>query len=176
MLQIRSTQRFDQVELGLRAAAERHGGSVLAVSHVGHLVRGEQASEGVDAVTVTVCFSSLYAPLLNADIRFSAFLPSRVAICARADGVFLESLSPREYCRMLHRPDLEPLAANLEEALRLAMEEAAHARPRAAEAAGGHKSTEDQVNMRGAVPQRIDCHGTKVEELAGTGVHDAQGG
>ena len=30
--------------------------------------------------------------------------------------------------------------------------------------------------MRAALPQRIDCHGTKVEELAGVGVHDSQGG
>jgi hypothetical protein len=33
-----------------------------------------------------------------------------------------------------------------------------------------------QMNMRAAVPQRIDCHGTKVEDLAGTGHMDAPGG
>jgi hypothetical protein len=32
------------------------------------------------------------------------------------------------------------------------------------------------VNSRAAIPQRVDCHGTKVEEIAGTGQHDAQGG
>jgi len=42
--------------------------------------------------------------------------------------------------------------------------------------AGVHTPTEDMVNMRAALPQRIDSHGTKVEELAGTGAHDAQGG
>jgi isocitrate/isopropylmalate dehydrogenase len=39
-----------------------------------------------------------------------------------------------------------------------------------------HAATEDQINMRAALPQRIDSHGTKVEELAGTGVHDSSGG
>ena len=37
-------------------------------------------------------------------------------------------------------------------------------------------ATEDQVNMSGQVPQRIDRHGTKVEDLVGVGEHDSQGG
>ena len=40
----------------------------------------------------------------------------------------------------------------------------------------GIGATEDQVDMRGTVPQRIDRFGTKVEDLAGTGVHDDFGG
>jgi 3-isopropylmalate dehydrogenase len=39
-----------------------------------------------------------------------------------------------------------------------------------------HRPTEEQVSMRAALPQRIDAHGSKIEELAGTGVHDAKGG
>ena len=173
MLQIRSTQKPSQIEFGLRVAAERHGGSVLAVS----CAAGEPASGEAEAYTFTLCFSSLYAPLLDADLRFAVFLPSRVAVCRHRDGVFLEAISPREYCRMLHRPEAEPLAESLEETLREVMEEAAQpglhpaARPPIE-----HLATEDQVNMRAALPQRIDCHGSKVEDVAGTGVHDAQGG
>jgi len=174
MLRIHSTKRLDQIELGLRMAAERHGGSVLAVSHVGQLLRGEESLKGVDAITFTLCFAPLYAPLLRSDIRFAAFLPSRVALCETADGISLEAISPREFCRMIHRPEVEPLAAALEDALRLVMEEAAHKLPHGAEME--HVATEDQINMRAALPQRIDCHGTKVEELAGTGAHDSQGG
>lgn len=37
-------------------------------------------------------------------------------------------------------------------------------------------ATEDQVNMAGTVPERIDKHGTKIEEIAGTGQHDSLGG
>jgi len=179
MLQIHTTQRLDQIEFGLRMAAERHGGSVLAVSDVGRLLRAEQSLQGVDATVFTVCFSDLYTPLLRADIRFAAFLPSRIAVCARGDSVSLEAVAPREYCRMLHRPEIEPLAIPLEDTLRLVMEEAAHRLHRATEAGGvaaEHPATEDQVNMRAALPQRVDCRGTKVEELAGVGGHDSQGG
>jgi len=172
MLQIHTTQRLDQIEFGLRAAAERHGGSVLAASHVGELLRDEQGLKSGDAVSFTLCFSDLYAPLLRAEIRFAAFLPSRIAACTRGGIVVLEAVAPTEYCRLLHRPEIGPLAASLEEKLRQVMEEAARPVHPVAE----RLSTEDMVNMRAAVPQRIDCRGTKVEELAGTGVHDAQGG
>lgn len=164
MLQLHSTHRLDQVELCLRKAAERHGGSLLAASGVG------------DALAFTLCFSSLYEPLLHADVRFASFLPCRVAAWAKGGGVMLETVSPREYCRLLHRLDLEPLAEPLEGMLRLVMEEAARRTHAQAGPEEEHASTEDQVNMRAALPQRLDCHGTKVEELAGTGVHDAQGG
>ena len=36
--------------------------------------------------------------------------------------------------------------------------------------------TEEQVSMKDTVGQRIDSHGTKVEDLGGDGKHDAKGG
>jgi len=37
-------------------------------------------------------------------------------------------------------------------------------------------ATENQMNMAGTVPQHMDRKGTKVEDSAGTGEHDSQGG
>jgi hypothetical protein len=37
-------------------------------------------------------------------------------------------------------------------------------------------ATEDQVNMRLQAPQRLDSHGTRTEDVAGTGEHDSLGG
>jgi hypothetical protein len=73
-----------------------------------------------------MCFPDLYVPLLRAHIRFSAFLPSRISFCAKEAGNFFETTSPLEYCRLLHCPEGEPLAAGLKETLRFVMEEAAH--------------------------------------------------
>ena len=45
-------------------------------------------------------------------------------------------------------------------------------------AAGAHSqgATEEQVNMTATVPQRLDKKGSKIEDQAGTGDHDSQGG
>jgi len=39
-----------------------------------------------------------------------------------------------------------------------------------------HRSTEEEVNMKDTVPQHSDNIGTKIEDLAGTGEQDSQGG
>ena len=178
MLQIHTTQRLDQIEVGLRMAAERHGGRILAVSHVGQLLQTEMDLEGSGRDRL---HDVLPGPVCSAAARGHPFR----GVSAQPDrGLrdrrrrFLETIPPREYCRLLHRPEVEPLAAALEDTLRLVMEEAAHGVHAKRRRAGSRRSssTEEQINMRAALPQRIDCHGTKVEELAGTGVHDTQGG
>ena len=37
-------------------------------------------------------------------------------------------------------------------------------------------ATENQVSMMGTVPERVNTHGTKIEDVAGTGQHDSVGG
>ena len=37
-------------------------------------------------------------------------------------------------------------------------------------------ATEDQVDMKATIPQRIDRHGSKAEDIAGTGEHGSSGG
>jgi hypothetical protein len=163
MMQTFSTQTLDRIEAGLCAAAGRRRGHLLAVSRFGHLIPGNSAA-------FTLCFTQLYAPLLAADVRFAALLPVRIAVCPQGEGYLLETISCGAFARLLERPDLD--TRPLDRVLREVMEEAAHGPDRDA----GHPATEDQVNMRAAVPQRIDCRGTKIEELAGTGAIDSQGG
>jgi hypothetical protein len=37
-------------------------------------------------------------------------------------------------------------------------------------------ATENKVDMKNTVPQHVDRKGTKIEDIAGTGEHDSQGG
>jgi hypothetical protein len=46
----------------------------------------------------------------------------------------------------------------------------------AAHAGSGFGASEEQVNMKDTVAQRIDRKGTKIEDLGGAGEHDAKGG
>lgn len=178
MLHIRSAHRLDEMESVLCRAAQHHEMRVLAVTHLGRLLAPE-VQPAHDVFVFTVCHSALYTALLAADARFAAILPCRIAARQDGPGIALETLSPREFCRLIDRDDLQPLAAPLETALRELIEEAA--RPTAAAAAHGKLdyslgATEGQINVRGTLPHRVDCHGTHVEDLAGTGKLDAPGG
>jgi uncharacterized protein (DUF302 family) len=181
MLQVNSTLRFEDAGAALTAAARHHGAAVLAVTDLGRLLHPDRRADAHDAQVFTICQTELYSALLSADLRFAALLPCRIAVVRHAGGVVLESFSPKQYCEVIRRPDLDSLAGPLEDMLRNVMNEAANPSQKVRAAMHGHGAsnpgaTEMQVNLRAAIPQRIDCHGTKVEDLAGTGVQDAQGG
>jgi uncharacterized protein (DUF302 family) len=178
MLQVASAHALDAIEGVIRRAAHHNDASVLSILPVGHLVR-EKTTE--DAIVFTIGQPELYAALLAADVRTAALLPCRIAAWPEGGKVTLAAVSPLECCRLLNRPDLAPLADPLEALLRSIMEEAARPVAATAHAAsgaqrGGLGATEDQMNVRGSIPQRIDRRGTKVEDMAGTGEHDAKGG
>ncbi len=179
MLQQGSEHRLDGIEFALRQAALRHGATIHGVAHVGQHLRDSGSRE--DVLSFSISVPELYAALLEAEIRMSLFLPCRIAAYTRGGRAELETISPVDFCRVLNRPDLAPLAVPLDNLLRKIMQEAASPYPASAQAAAsvhrdGLGATEEQMNSRGAIPQRIDSHGTKVEELGGTGEHDAQGG
>ncbi len=160
--------KLNDVETVLRRALRRRRGSLAAVEPAGA------------ATVFTIVQPDLYAMLLSAEIRFAAFLPLRIAAYEEADGVRLAAVSPVEFARGLRRSELDALAVAAENLLSEILDEAA--RPltqtagRGGHAESGFGATEDQMNMRGTVGQRIDSRGTKVEELAGTGEQDSRGG
>lgn len=55
-------------------------------------------------------------------------------------------------------------------------EPAVEEKPDRARKLTGIGATEDQMDARATIPQRIDRLGTKVEDLAGTGEQDSPGG
>jgi len=163
-----SPLKLKDVELVLRRSVWRRKATISAVEPAGA------------ATVYSILQPQLYAKLLSSDMRFAAFLPCRIAAYEQEGGTRLVALSPAEFARTFHRPEIEETAAAVENLLREVLSDAA--RPIAMAAGeGGHAesalgATEDQMNMRGTVPPRIDSRGSKVEELAGTGEQDSQGG
>lgn len=182
MLEVTCHATIADVEILLRRAVQRHGAVLHTVTHLGHVLSRIDNPAVKDAYVYTICQADLYAPLLEADVRFAAFLPLSVAAWTKGEGsVTLQALSPLEICRILDRPSLEDLVKPVENLLIDIMADAGEAVPAVPHAAARPKhstegATEDQVSMRAAIPQRIDRRGSKVEELAGIGVHDGSGG
>ncbi len=93
----------------------------------------------------------------------------------------LQAMTPSEFCGIVGRPDLEALAAPLDEIVQAILQDAAKpltasARNRSGTGSNPWGATEDQVNMQMTLPQRLDYRGTKIEDEAGTGAHDSAGG
>jgi uncharacterized protein (DUF302 family) len=180
MLEVKAVHKLEEMEGVLRKVLGRHGAVLHGATHVGHVLPVAELQQATDAYVYTVCHADLYAALLMADIRFAAFLPYRIAAYRQGGAVTLAVVSPKDACRLLHRPDLERLAEPLEKLLNQVIEEAAlpqaPATASAAQATSGIGAVEGQMSTSGAIAQRIDRCGTKIEELAGTGEHDSPGG
>jgi len=179
MIQVQSTNRLEEMEAALCRAAQRRGAHLVSVIPFAALL-GEEAGHARDALSFAVCHAELFAALLAADLRFAAWLPWRIAAVRTGEQVALEALPPRHVCDYLGRPDLEPLAVRLETLLEGLMREAAQATS-AAPSPGrspdaGLGAHESQMSARRPIPPRIDDHGTKIEDMAGTGKIDAPGG
>lgn len=178
MLSARTSRRIEEMESALCRAAQHRNMRVLAVTHLGRLLAPEKTA-AQDMYVFTVCHTSLYSSLLAADQRFAAILPCRIAARKEGGEVVLETLSPRTFCGFLGRPDLDALVGPLETLLVELMEDVARPAAAAASAAKGDYTlgaTEGQMNVRGTLPHRVDCHGTQVQDLAGTGEMDSPGG
>ena len=160
--------KLEEVEGALRRAVRRRRASISL---------SEPAGPGV---VFAVLQPDLYVKLLAADMRCSAFLPCRIAAYADRENVRLAAASPVEFCRTFDRRDLEGLAGAAEALLNDLLDEVARPATMATGSGVGEMpalgATEDQVNMRGTLPQRIDNRGSKLEEMAGTGEHDSPGG
>ncbi|HXM41928.1 MAG TPA: DUF302 domain-containing protein [Bryobacteraceae bacterium] len=181
MLQIRSAVKLEDIESVLKAVAHLHNANVTVISHLGRPHDVAAAGGPQEALVFTFFHPKLHTALLSADIRFAGFLPCRVAAWPAEDGVMLQALLPSEFCRILERMDLEPMATPLDGVLRGILEAAAKPLTAAAKSRPGVETsrwgaTEDQVNMQATVAQRIDYRGTKIEDEAGTGTHDSPGG
>jgi len=185
ILERASSLKLAEIDAAIRRASRRRRASVCAVTDISQLLRDRSLQPPCETVVFGILQPDLYEKLLEADARFAAFLPCRVVVCTRMGETSLLASSPLDFCRTLGRQDLEDLALVAEGFLREILEETA--RPTVLAAGAGNTAetsaapmsmgaTEDQVNMRGALPQRIDNRGSKVEELAGTGEHDSQGG
>ena len=160
--------KLNEVEAALRRALRRRRASVSAVETAGR------------ATIFTILQPDLYSTLLSLEPRFAAFLPCRIVAYEEEGGLKVATSSPVEFARDFQRPEVDALAAAAENLLNEVLDEAGHFLTFSA-GSGAHDesalgATEDQVNMRGALPQRIDNRGSKVEELAGTGEHDSPGG
>ena len=163
-----SSLSLGEMEPALRRAARRRRASISMVESLG------------SATVFSLSLPESYSELLSVDIRFAAFLPLRITAYEERNGVVLLTASPVAFGQALNRPEAQPLAASLESLLNALLDEVR--RPMVLTArTGGHAesalgATEDQMNMRGTVGQRIDRRGTKVEEMAGTGEQDSPGG
>lgn len=150
--------------------------------------------------TTGQAFKAYYARMSDADLLVvarnrSSFIPlaqtqmveelTRRQLAVPPDAPAETRHAPTLFSRFVRKFRREPAippqsadAASVAAAIRVAPDPAPPTRvgTRTLHAIAHIGATEDQVSMVGTVPERVNKHGIKIEDLAGTGQHDSLGG
>jgi uncharacterized protein (DUF302 family) len=127
MITVRSRKNLDQLSKDLEKAVTDNGFSVLAV----HDLQAKLQAKGVPLEHTCriyeVCNPQQAKAVLDRELAVSTALPCRISLYDREGTFELATLEPTQVLTAFARPDLEPVAREVEDVLRRIMTAAAGA-------------------------------------------------
>ncbi len=125
LYQIKSNKSMNEIERGLRESAARHQFGVLAV----HDLKETLAKKGVDLAMecriYEVCNPHQAKKVLDADGAISTALPCRISVYGSANEYTLATMRPSEMMKAFAKPEIKPVAREVEEVILKMMKDAA---------------------------------------------------
>jgi uncharacterized protein (DUF302 family) len=125
MITYQSRKPLDALSKDLEAAVAAHGFGVLGV----HDLKAKLEAKGVAfdraCRVFEVCNPQQAKAVLDRDMAISTALPCRIAVYESGGRLELATLEPTRLLAMFGRPELEPVAREVEDALRRIMAAAA---------------------------------------------------
>ena len=122
---VHSTKPIDAIGEGLAAAAARHSFGVIAVHDLKATLEKKGVGLGMECRVFEVCNPVQARRVLETDGAVSTALPCRISVYGQPGDYTLATLLPGEMMKAFGRPELEPVAAEVETVLKAMMEEAA---------------------------------------------------
>lgn len=125
LYEVASTKTAEQIDRDLRESAARHSFGVLAT----HNLRETMKNKGVDfdgeCLIYEVCNPHQAKKVLEANGAVSTALPCRISVYRRNGEFRIATLLPTALMSMFSRPELGPVAAEVESTLKAIMSDAA---------------------------------------------------
>ncbi len=125
MITFRSRKPLETLSKDLEQAVAAHGFGVLGV----HDLNAKLAAKGVPlrraCRVFEVCNPQQARAVLERDMTIATALPCRIALYESDGGLELATIEPTQLLGMFGRPELEPVAKEVEENLRRIMATAA---------------------------------------------------
>lgn len=122
----------EEVVARLEQAAAEHGFGVLGQ----HDLKQKMKAKGVDFApecrVLEVCNPLKAKTVLEADLSIANALPCRIAIYERDGAVVVSTLRPTRLLALFDRPELEPVAEEVEQTMLAMIDQACRPREKAA--------------------------------------------
>jgi uncharacterized protein (DUF302 family) len=119
-----STKPLEEIDAGLQAAAARHQFGVIAVHDLQATMKKKGVEFGKRVLVYEVCNPHQAKAVLEANGAISTALPCRISVYQTPEGFKLATLLPTELMRLFGNPELEPVAAEVEQVVKAMIDEA----------------------------------------------------
>lgn len=125
LYKIRTTKPLAEIEQGLQDAAARAGFGMIAIHDLPAIMSRKGVELGMDCRIYEVCNPHQAKKVLDVDAAISTALPCRISVYGSAGEYTLATMLPSVMMRAFGRPEIEPVAREVEEVMVRMMDQAA---------------------------------------------------
>lgn len=125
LFEVTSAKSLDQIDRGLQEAAARHRFGIIATHNLKETMKNKGVDFEGECLIYEVCNPHQAKKVLETDASISTALPCRISVYRAGDGYRLATLLPTALLRLFQRPELEPVAEEVEAVIKAMIEEAA---------------------------------------------------
>jgi uncharacterized protein (DUF302 family) len=125
LYQIASTRSLDEIDRGLQESAARHRFGVLTIHDLQDTMRKKGVTLDMECRIYEVCNPVQAKKVLDADGAISTALPCRISVYGSKGNYTLATMRPTEMMKAFGKPEIEPVAREVEDTIVEMMKEAA---------------------------------------------------
>jgi uncharacterized protein (DUF302 family) len=125
LYQIGSGRAMDDIERELQDAAARHKFGVIAVHDLRDTLNKKGVEMAMECRVYEVCNPQQAKKVLEADGAISTALPCRISVYGSPGHYTLATMRPTEMMKAFGKPDIEPVAREVEDVILQMMRDAA---------------------------------------------------
>ncbi|MBZ5602973.1 MAG: DUF302 domain-containing protein [Acidobacteriia bacterium] len=123
--QIKSNKSLDEIERGLQESAARHRFGIIATHDLQDTLRKKGVELDMECRIYEVCNPVQAKKVLEADGAVSTALPCRISVYGSKGEYTLATMRPTEMMKAFGKPEIEPVAQEVENVVVAMMRDAA---------------------------------------------------
>ncbi len=125
--QLQSKRPLADIESGLNESAARNSFGVIAVHDLQQTMKKKGVELGMECRIFEVCNPHQAKRVLESDGSISTALPCRISVYGSEGNYTLATMLPSEMMKAFHKPEIEPVAREVEDVIIRMMQDAAGA-------------------------------------------------
>lgn len=123
--QVKSSKPLDEIERAVQESAARHRFGVIAVHDLQDTMKKKGAELGMECRIFEVCNPVQAKKVLEADGAISTALPCRISVYGSNGSYTLATMRPTEMMKAFGKPEIAPVAQEVEDVIFAMMRDAA---------------------------------------------------